>query len=76
MNALTTALTAAGAGVLLLIVIALIYAVFLATPVWLLWNALMPVLFGLTKLGWWQAFGLALLTRLMFASTTSSSTQS
>jgi len=31
-----------------------------------LWNWLMPVLFGLKTIGYWQAFGLIILCRLLF----------
>lgn len=50
----------------LLIVIAL---AFLALGPWvamLLWNALMPDLFGLASIGYWQAAGLMVLARLLF----------
>lgn len=76
MKTITTALSAALIGVLILLLIGLIYAVFLATPVWLLWNALMPALFGLKVIGWWQAFGLSLLARFLFGASSSSSSKS
>ncbi len=31
-----------------------------------LWNALIPTIFGLTTIGFWQAIGLMLLSRLLF----------
>jgi hypothetical protein len=31
-----------------------------------LWNALMPAIFGLPEIGFWQALGLFLLARLLF----------
>jgi len=31
-----------------------------------LWNALMPAIFGLPAIGFWQALGLFLLSRLLF----------
>ena len=37
-----------------------------ALPVMLLWNSLMPTIFGLTKIGFWQAFGLLLLSTILF----------
>lgn len=73
MNTLTTAATAALLGVGILVLVGLLYAIFLATPVWLLWNALMPALFGFKLISWWQAFGLALLARLLFTGSSSSS---
>ncbi len=34
--------------------------------VMLLWNWLMPALFGLTAIGYWQSLGLLVLTRILF----------
>lgn len=33
---------------------------------WWLWDALMPTLFGLHAIGYWQAMGLMILARLLF----------
>ena len=41
-------------------------AVLSALPVMLLWNALIPVIFGLTKITFWQALGLEVLCGLLF----------
>lgn len=38
----------------------------LSAPVFLLWNELMPAIFGLPTISFWQAFGLMLLCRLLF----------
>ena len=38
----------------------------LAIPTMYLWNWLMPKIFGLCKIGYWQAFGLSLLAGLIF----------
>lgn len=35
-------------------------------PVQILWNLLVPELFGLPKLGFWQTFGLLVLVNLIF----------
>jgi len=35
-------------------------------PSWLLWNALMPEIFGLPKISYFQTFGLILLAGMMF----------
>ncbi len=43
----------------------LLVCVFIAFPTMLLWNWLMPVIFGLTKIGFWQALGLNLLGSLL-----------
>ena len=40
----------------------------LAVPVWILWNWLMPLIFGLTKITLVQAWGLSLLANCMFKS--------
>ena len=50
----------AGAGIMLIT-----YAAF-GAAVMLLWNALVPQIFGLTQLGYLQALGLLLLTRILF----------
>lgn len=55
-------------GVIALIVI---IAILLSFPIMWLWNWLMPVIFGLTKITVWQAFGLYLLCRFLFKSTNS-----
>ena len=45
----------------------------LAGPVYLLWNWLMPELFGLPTLTFWQALGLLALTNCLFPRGSSSS---
>jgi hypothetical protein len=42
----------------------------LALPVMLLWDAVMPAIFGLTTITWFQAWGLSLLCGLLFKSHT------
>lgn len=54
------------AGVLLLALITTI-------PVWLLWNWLMPFIFGLPQVTIFQAWGLMVLCGLLFKSSNSSS---
>jgi len=51
-------------------VIALIFglALLFAFPTLWLWNWLMPPIFGLTKITFWQAFGINLLTNILFKS--------
>lgn len=44
----------------------------LALPVMLLWNWLMPMIFGLIKLTFWQALGLTWLSACLFKSSSSS----
>jgi len=41
-------------------------AILMALPTMLLWNWLMPVIFGLVKISFWQAIGLNLLTDIFF----------
>jgi hypothetical protein len=65
MNTLGKILMVCGIGVALAIVLAL--------PVMLLWNWLMPVIFGLTKISFWQALGLNLLSGFLFKSSQTSS---
>jgi len=54
-----------GLGILLLV------ACVLALPVMWLWNWLMPDLFGLAEIGFWQALGINLLSGLLFKTTVS-----
>ena len=42
----------------------------LALPTMLLWNWLMPSIFGLCKIGFWKALGLSLLCSILFRSNT------
>ncbi len=48
-------------------------AVAIAIPLYFLWNWLMPELFGLKIVTFWQAWGLVWLTSLLFKSSASSS---
>jgi hypothetical protein len=41
-------------------------ALFISIPVWLLWNWLVPVIFGLTKITLLQALGLVMLSGILF----------
>lgn len=49
-----------------------IISLVMAWPVMLLWNWLMPVIFGLTTIGYWQAVGLMILSALLFKTHSSS----
>src|ERR1700761_7729614 len=51
-------------GILLLVIVGLLA---MGTIVMLLWNALMPVIFHLPMIGFWQALGLLLLTKILFS---------
>ena len=48
------------------IVIALVMAFLLGLVVMLLWNWLMPVIFGLPEITYWQGWGLVLLAHILF----------
>jgi len=54
------------AGFLLVIIIAFVIAIIMGFPMMWLWNALMPSIFGLTKITFWQGVGLNLLSGLLF----------
>ena len=49
-----------------------VIAVVMALPTMLLWNWLMPVIFGLVKISFWQALGLNILSGILLKSTSSS----
>lgn len=44
-----------------------------ALPTMILWNWLMPSIFGITKIGFWQAWGINFLSGILFKSSTTSS---
>lgn len=54
------------------IVLIIVIAILFAFPVMWLWNWLMPVIFGLTKITVWQALGLMILCQFLFKNTNSS----
>jgi hypothetical protein len=60
-------------GIVMFIVATAIGAVCSALPVMWLWNVLMPDIFGLTQIGFFQALGIALLSGCLFKSSSSSS---
>jgi len=47
-----------------------IVAIIIAFPTMWLWNWLMPVIFSLPEIGFWQALGLNLLSGILIKSTT------
>lgn len=63
-----------GAIFLILVIVAII-ALVVAFPIMLLWNWLMPVIFGLTTINIWQALGLGLLSGMLFKSTSFNSSK-
>ena len=58
-----------------IVVIIAFIALLVSIPVWLLWNWLMPAIFGLKTISWLQALGLAVLCGLLFKSSNSSSSK-
>ncbi len=56
----------------LFVVMALVTALIIAVPVWLLWNWLIPVLFAGPHITLLQALGLSVLCGLLFKSSPSS----
>lgn len=63
-----------GLGIILIAtIIAALIAVLVAFPVMLLWNAVVPSIFGLTNITFTQALYLSMLTSILFKSTSSSS---
>lgn len=48
--------------------IAVSIALLIGGPLWLLWNSLMPSIFGLPYITFWQAVGINLLTTILFKS--------
>lgn len=47
------------------ILVTAIFVLLAVVPFMLLWNALMPVVFGLPTIGFWQSMGLLLFVRLL-----------
>lgn len=47
-----------------------IVALLLGAPLMILWNWLMPIIFGLPTIGFWQAVGLNFLASILFNKTT------
>lgn len=55
-------------GIMLLIIL---IGLFMSIPVWLLWNWLMPDIFSLTEISFWQALGISMLSSCLFKTNTS-----
>lgn len=68
---LASVMTVVG-GVVLALLLACLIAVLTALPVMLLWNALMPEIFGLVTIDFWQALGLSVLSQCLFKGSSSS----
>ena len=55
------------------IVIVFLVCLLFAWPFMLLWNWLMPTIFGLTTITFWQGFGILILCSFLFKSPSSNS---
>jgi len=58
---------------IVVVITILLVVVICALPTMWLWNWLMPAIFGLGKITFWQALGLNMLCSILFKSTTSKS---
>lgn len=68
MNTLIQALVVIVGGIALIVFLSFL----LSLPVMLLWDAVIPAIFGLPEITWLQAWGLSLLCGLLFKSHTTS----
>ena len=55
------------AAVLGVILVVAISGLLLALPVLIVWNLVVPDVFGLPTITFWQALGISMLTRMLFA---------
>ena len=62
--------------ILIVFIVALIFGLLLVFPIMWLWNYLMPMIFGLPELTYWQTYGLYVLINLFVPSRSSSSSSS
>lgn len=51
-----------------IIALMFILAIIFSFPIMWLWNWLMPIIFGLTKITLWQAWGIGVLSRILLQS--------
>jgi hypothetical protein len=65
-NALGTLIGAVLVGIFAVLVLGGLLALFMALPVWLLWNWVCVDALHLPALTFWQSFGLALLCSILF----------
>ena len=61
--------------ILAVIGIFLLVAILMGLPLMVLWNLLMPQLFNLPEIGFWQAVGLNFMCSIMFKGTSPSKTE-
>lgn len=57
-----------GKFIIVLIVLTILNFVLFTLPLMWLWNWLMPMIFGLPVITFWQAFGIIILSNLLFKS--------
>jgi len=55
--------------VLLVVGVLMVAVILFGAPLMLLWNGLMPTIFGLPEITFWQACGLQLLATILFKAT-------
>ena len=55
--------------ILLVIGVLMLAVILFGAPLMVLWNWLMPTMFGLSEITFWQACGLQLLATILFKST-------
>jgi hypothetical protein len=60
------------ASVLGIVLLVIVVGLFMSIPVWILWNWLMPDIFNLSRITFFQALGLSLLSSCLFKNSTSS----
>lgn len=60
---------------LIALIILILIMFFLALPLQLLWNSLMPDLFSLPTISYFQAFGLLILSNILFKCNTPSNAE-
>lgn len=59
-------------GILGILAVMFVFSLIVSLPVMLLWDWLMPTIFGLPEITWFQAWGLLFLCGLLFRSSTAS----
>jgi hypothetical protein len=57
-------------GIATVVGVVILVALLLGLPLMILWNWLMPTIFGLPTIGFWQAVGLNFLASILFNKTT------
>lgn len=76
METLIKAIVTGLMAMLLVAVICAVVGIVMAIPIYYLWNWLMPTIFGISEITYWQAWGLYWLSALLLKSSSSSSSKS